>query len=508
MKKRQGCSSFVASLFLFNYLSGEMIPHSTLSKLRDIVGRSHFLDSPEDKIAYSYDGTQLLSKSPDAILVPHSIGEISDIIALANNDGFAVVPRGSGSGLSGGAIPVENSVVLLMNHWNRILEIDQQNLTAWVEPGVITAQLHSAAESLGLFYPPDPGSSTICTLGGNVAENAGGLRGLKYGVTKNYIMGLEVVLPNGKVILTGGKSMKDVAGYNLKDVLVGSEGTLGVFTRILVRLIPKPETSKTMLAYFDALSDSAETVSAIIAARITPAMLEFLDNTTIKCVEEYAHLGLPTNLESLLLIEVDGRPSVVQEDAEKIIDICKKHRASDIRVAQNADEANKLRTARRAAFAALARVKPTTILEDATVPRSEVAPMLEKIKQITQKYNLTFGNFGHAGDGNLHPTCLTDERNHDEIHRAEKAFEEIYAEAIKMGGTITGEHGTGLAKKKFLERQTGSAAIDMMRKLKATLDPNGVLNPGKIFDIKPRCEGPMPKNQAQLKKFLEMGAFT
>ncbi|MCI0706290.1 MAG: FAD-binding protein [Ignavibacteriae bacterium] len=485
-----------------------MIPASTLVKLKNIVGQGNFLDSPEDKIAYSYDGTQLISKSPDAVLIPRSTDDISKILTLANEDGFAVVPRGSGSGLSGGAIPVENSVVLLMNHWNKILEIDQQNLTAWVEPGVITATLHSTVESLGLFYPPDPGSSTICTLGGNVAENAGGLRGLKYGVTKNYVMGLEVVLPNGDVMLTGGKSMKDVAGYNLRDVLVGSEGTLGVFTKILVRLMPKPETSKTMLAYFDKLSDSAETVSDIIASRITPAMLEFLDNTTIRCVEDYAHLGLPTSLESILLIEVDGRPSVVAEDADKIIELCKKHNAREVRVASNAKEANKLRAARRSAFAALARVKPTTILEDATVPRSEVAPMLDKIKQITQRHNLTFGNFGHAGDGNLHPTCLTDERDSNEIHRAEKAFEEIYTEAIKLGGTITGEHGTGLAKKKFLEHQTGLAAIEMMRKLKGTLDPNSVLNPGKIFDVKPRCEGPMPKNQDQLKRFLEMGAFT
>ncbi len=485
-----------------------MIPHQTLSKLRDIVGRDNFLDSPEDKIAYSYDGTQLLQHQPDAVLIPRSLEQISRVLKLANEEGFAVVARGSGSGLSGGAIPVENSVVLLMNHWNKILEIDQQNLTTWVEPGVITAQLHSAAETLGLFYPPDPGSSAICTIGGNVAENAGGLRGLKYGVTKNYVMGMEVVLPNGEVIVVGGKSVKDVAGYNLKDFLVGSEGTLGIFTRILLRLIPRPETSETMLAYYDKMSDAAKTVSDIIASKITPAILEFLDNTTIKCVEDYAHLGLPTSLESILLIEVDGRPAMVHEDAERIIAVCKKHNARDVRVAATADEANKLRTARRAAFSALARVRPTTILEDATVPRSEVAPMLERINQISSKYNLTFGNFGHAGDGNLHPTCLTDERDKDEIHRAEKAFEEIFDQAVKFGGTITGEHGTGLQKKRFLEKVYNSAAIDMMRKMKLTLDPNGVLNPGKIFDLKPRCEGPLPKNQEQLKKFLEMGAWT
>jgi glycolate oxidase len=485
-----------------------MIPQQTLSKLREILGREYFLDSPEDRIAYSYDGTQLLHHQPDAILIPQSVEQISTILKLANEEGFSVVARGSGSGLSGGAIPVENSVVLLMNHWNKVLEIDQQNLTVWVEPGVITAQLHATVESLGLFYPPDPGSSAICTIGGNVAENAGGLRGLKYGVTKHYVMGMEVVLANGEVIRIGGKSVKDVAGYNLKDFLVGSEGTLGIFTKILLRLIPKPETSKTMLAYFETMHDAAETVSDIIASKITPAILEFLDKTTIKCVEDYAHLGLPTTIESILLIEVDGHPAVVHEDAERIITLCRKHRARDVRVAATADEAQQLRTARRAAFSALARVRPTTILEDATVPRSEVAPMLERINQIASNYNLTFGNFGHAGDGNLHPTCLTDERDHNEIHRAEKAFEEIYSEAVKMGGTITGEHGIGLAKKRFLNQVFNSAAIDMMRQLKLTLDPNAVLNPGKIFDLKPRCEGPLPKNQAQLKKLLEMGAYT
>lgn len=485
-----------------------MIPQATLSKLRSIVGKENFLDSPEDKISYSYDGTPLLKQLPDGIAIPRSVEHIAQILKLANEDGFAVVPRGSGSGLSGGSVPVENSIVLLMNQWNRILEIDQQNLAVWVEPGVITATLHEATEALGFLYPPDPGSSTICTIGGNVAENAGGLRGLKYGVTKNYVLGLEVVLPNGDVVMTGGKSVKDVAGYNLKDWLVGSEGTLGVITRVLLKLIPKPEASKTMLVFYDKLSDSAETVSDIIASKITPAALEFLDNTTIKCVEDYMHLGLPTTLQSLLLIEVDGRPSVVEEDAAKIIELCKKHNAREVRVAANAQEALKLRTARKAAFSALARVRPTTILEDATVPRSEVAPMLERIESIASKYNLMFGNFGHAGDGNLHPTCLTDERDTAEIHRAEKAFDEIFTEAVKMGGTITGEHGVGLAKMRFLEKSAGDVAIDMMRRIKQSLDPNGVLNPGKIFSLKPRCEGPMPKNQEQVKKFLEMGAFT
>ncbi len=485
-----------------------MIPQTTLEKLRSVVGKENVLDSPEDKIAYSYDGTPLLQQLPDAAIIPRSVDHISQILRLANEEGFAVVPRGSGSGLSGGSIPVDNSVVLLMNHWNRILEIDQKNLTVWVEPGVITANLHSTVEALGLLYPPDPGSAAICSIGGNVAENAGGLRGLKYGVTKNYVLGLEVVLPNGDVVVTGGKSMKDVAGYSLKDFLIGSEGTLGIITRVLLRLIPKPQASRTMLAYFDKMSDAAETVSDIIAAKITPAALEFLDNTTIRCVEEYAKLGLPTHVESLLLIEVDGRKAEVEEDGEKVVGLCKKHHSLDVRVAATEQEAIQLRTARKAAFSALARVRPTTILEDATVPRSEVASMLERIKSISSKYNLTFGNFGHAGDGNLHPTCLTDERDKDEIDRAMRAIEEIFLEAVRFGGTITGEHGVGLAKRKFLEQTMSEPALEMMRKIKDALDPNRVLNPGKIFKLRPRCEGPMPTNREQIKKFLEMGAYT
>jgi glycolate oxidase len=348
----------------------------------------------------------------------------------------------------------------------------------------------------------------ICTIGGNVAENAGGLRGLKYGVTKHYVMGLEVVLPNGEIIFSGGKSVKDVAGYNLKDFFVGSEGTLGIFTKILLKLIPKPETSKTMLAYFQSRKEAAEAVSAIVAAHIVPATVEFLDQTTIKCVEEYAHLGLPTSIESLLLIEVDGRPSVVEEDAAKIVELCKRHNCIEIKIAQNDAEAIRLKTARRAAFSALARVKPTTILEDVTVPRSELAPMLERINSIAAKYNVLFGNFGHAGDGNLHPTCLTDERDKNEIHRAESAFEEIFNESIKMGGTITGEHGTGLAKKKFLPLVAGIPAIAMMQSIKSSIDPNAILNPGKVFSIKPKCEGSLPRNREQIKKFEELGAWT
>lgn len=462
---------------------------STLNKLKNLVGESNYFDSPEDKLVYSYDGTPLISHKPEAIIRPRDVEDVATIFKMANESGFSIVPRGSGTGLSGGSVPSENSIVLLMNQWNKILEIDSENLTAWVQPGLITSKLHSAVEEIGLFYPPDPGSQNICTIGGNVAENAGGLRGLKYGVTKNYVMGIEMVMPNGDVIVNGGKNVKDVAGYNIRDLVVGSEGTLGVFTKILVKLIPKPETSKTLLAVFDKITDAAETVSEIIANHIIPCTVEFIDNTTINSVEDYAKIGLPRTAGAILLLEVDGYREIVERDASRIREICKKKNARDVKVAADQQEALQLKEARRTAFSALARVKPTTILEDATVPRSNLAILVEKIDQIARKYNLKMGNFGHAGDGNLHPTCLTDERDKDEIARVEKAFHEIYDETIKLGGTVTGEHGIGLAKKGFLRDMISVPAIEVMKKIKEALDPNMVLNPGKIISISPKCEG-------------------
>jgi len=465
---------------------------SIIKQLKNIVGSERVLTSQEDRLTYAYDGTQLLAQAPEAIVIPQTEKEVSDIVRLANQEKICIVPRGSGTGLSGGSIPLQNSIVLLLNHWNQILEIDEENLTTWVQPGVITEQLHQAVEKRGLFYPPDPSSMTICTIGGNVAENAGGLRGLKYGVTKNYVMGLEIVLPTGEIARFGGKNVKDVAGYNLKEVFVGSEGTLGIFTKILLKLIPKPQSTKTMLALFDSIQQAAKTVSDIIAAHIIPTTLEFLDQLTIRSVEDYARIGLPLNVEALLLIEVDGHPAQVAEEAQKIIEICRSNNASQVQIARDDEEALKLKTARRSAFSALARVKPTTILEDATVPRSQVAPLVVKIQEIAKKYNVLIANFGHAGDGNLHPTGLTDERNSEEISRVEKAFKEIFKTAIDMGGTITGEHGVGLAKKEFLKEWVDPGAMKIMKTFKEMLDPNGILNPGKIFDVKPKCEGKLP----------------
>jgi len=323
---------------------------------------------------------------------------------------------------------------------------------------------------------------------------------LKYGVTKNYVLGTEMILPNGDLLKTGGKNVKDVAGYNLRDFIVGSEGTLGVITKILLKIIPIPSETITILAYFDMLSDSTEAVSEIIAFKIIPCIMEFLDKTTINCVEDYTHIGLPRNSEAVLLIEIDGRGSIVREDAEAVKNILRKHQASYIRIAENSEEAMLLKTARRSAFSALARRKPTTILEDATVPRSELSVMIGKVEEAGKKFNVTFGNFGHAGDGNLHPTCLTDERDKSEIENAHRAFDFIFNEAIKLGGTITGEHGTGLAKKHFLEKLAGIPGMEMMKRIKSSIDENNILNPGKIFSISPRCEGVLPFRRDQIRE--------
>ncbi|SRR2546426_3756200 len=478
-----------------------MIAPAALKKIKEIVGSENFLDSHESLIAYSYDATAIKPQLPVAVVRPSTAEQISRILTLANEERFPVVPRGSGTGLSGGALPVEDSIVVLTNHWNRILEIDRENMAVWVQPGVITAHLHQAVERIGFMYPPDPGSSSICTLGGNVAENSGGLRGLKYGVTKNYVLGLEVVLPTGEILHTGGKSVKDVAGYNLKDVLIGSEGTLGVFTRILLKIIPQPQTYKTLLAFYSSMEDAARAVSAIIAAKITPAMLEFLDQVTIRCVEDYTHLGLPTDAAAMLLIEVDGRRSVVDEDAALIIEICRRHNATAMTTARDAQESLRLKSARRAAFASLARVKPTTIMEDVAVPRADLAQLVARIREIGLKNDVMIGNFGHAGDGNLHPNYMTDERDKEQFSRAERTVFEVEEAAIELGGTITGEHGVGLYKKPLLEKMVGSPSMQMMRTLKTMMDPNNILNPGKILDVKPRCEGPLPRDRDQIKKF-------
>ena len=453
-----------------------------LEELQRIVSAENVLTSREDLIAYSFDGTAALQQMPGCIVFTQSTEEVAAVLKLANENRTPVITRGSGTGLSGGSVPAPDCIVLCTVKMGKILEVDRANLTMLVEPGVTTLQVFEAAAAVGLFYPPDPGSMKISTIGGNVAENSGGLRGLKYGITRNYVMGLEIVLPDGEILWTGNKCVKDVAGYSLRDLFIGSEGTLGVITKVLLKLIPKPAAKKTMVATFDAMDKAAQTVSDIIAAQIIPCTLEFLDRTTIHCVEDFAKVGLPLDCEALLLMETDGHPAAVAEEAAKMEALARQNGAMQVRVAKDDTEAASLATARRSAFSALARLAPTIILEDATVPRSELARMVRFVALTAQKHRLRVGTFGHMGDGNLHPTFLTDERNKDEMHRVHEAFREIFEEAIRLGGTITGEHGVGLAKKEFLPKFAGDAQMRVMRELRKALDPRGILNPGKMFD--------------------------
>ncbi len=453
-----------------------------LHALQAIVGPANVLTKKEDLVPYAFDGTAAMLQMPGCVVFVETTEHIVALLKYANAKHLPVVTRGSGTGLSGGSLPSPECIVMCTVRMDKILEVDEANLTILVEPGITTVKVAEAAEKVGLFYPPDPGSMRISTIGGNVAENSGGLRGLKYGVTRNYVMGLEVVLPDGDILWTGNKCVKDVAGYSLKDLFIGSEGTLGIITKVLLRLIPKPQTKKTMVATFARMDHAAEAVSAIIAAKIIPCTLEFLDRMTIHCVEDYAKIGLPLNCEALLLIETDGHPAVVAEEAAQMEAKCRECGCMEVIVAKDDAEATKLASARRSAFSALARVSPTTILEDATVPRSELGRMIRFVEATAKKYNLRVGTFGHMGDGNLHPTFLTDERNQDEMHRVEEAFKEIFEEAIRLGGTITGEHGIGMAKKSFLPKFAGDAQMRVMRELRKALDPHGTLNPGKMFD--------------------------
>ena len=446
-----------------------------------VVGKENVMTSETDRHSYSYDAAVLDSVMPALVVRPDNSEALGKCVKLCNDNGLPLTVRGAGTNLSGGTIPHPGGVVVLTNGLSRILEINEEDMYAVVEPGVVTAKFAAEVAARGLFYPPDPGSQAVSTLGGNVAENAGGLRGLKYGVTKDYVMGVDFWDVNGELIRSGSRTVKCVTGYNLSGLMVASEGTLGVFDKIILKLVPPAQAAKSMMAIFPSMKAASETVAAIIASKIVPATLEMMDNFTIRTVENFRGAGLPTDAAALLLIEVDGHPAQVEDEAALVERICKENGATDLKVAKDAAERDAVWQARRDALPALANLKPTCVLEDATVPRSKIPAMIEALDDIAKKLDLTIGTFGHAGDGNLHPTILTDKRDKAEWERVEKGIDMIFERALALGGTLSGEHGIGLAKSRYLEGETSPGTLKYARRMKSVLDPKGILNPGKII---------------------------
>jgi glycolate oxidase len=450
------------------------------SPLEGIVGPEHVRDDAGALLTFSTDATPLERGTPDIVVFPGSAEEVAAILRIADERRVPVVPRGSGTNLSAGTVPHRGGIVLVLTRMNQIREISPDDLVAVCEPGVRTIELAQAAAAQKLLFPPDPGSHTTATIGGNVAECSGGLRALKYGVTRDYVLGVEAVLATGEIIRSGGRLVKDVAGYDLRRLLCGSEGTLAVMTELTLRLMPAPEDSGTGMAYFPDLADAARAVSRVLSSGILPVTLEFLDRVCIDAVEGYSQIGLDRTAGALLIFGQDGDPATIERDMRRMADACEAEGASAVRIAGSAEEAADLLQARRAVLPALSRLEPLTILEDATVPRSRIAEMVARIQEIAERHGLLIGTFGHAGDGNLHPTVVLDAADEDAIHRAHEAFDEIFAHAIEMGGSITGEHGVGMVKLRHLERQLGADQLALMRRIKAAFDPNGILNPGKL----------------------------
>ncbi|MGD2205893.1 MAG: FAD-linked oxidase C-terminal domain-containing protein [Anaerolineae bacterium] len=458
-----------------------MIQESILNELRAIVGKEHVLTSPEALICYSYDGT--FSESlPDAVVSPASADEVSQILQLCNRERVPVITRGMASGLAAATVPVDGGLILNIVRPNRILELDRANMMVTVEAGIITADLQAEVEKLGLFYPPDPSSVRHSTIGGNIACNAGGPRCLKYGVTGDYVAALEVVLVDGRILRIGGKAIKNVTGYDLMSLFIGSEGTLGVITEATLKLIAMPEAKRTGQAIFPRLEDASKAINAILWGGIVPATLEIMDETAINSVEDYLHMGLPRDAEAILIIETDGDEADATRDMEVVARICREGGASEMRVAKTPGESDDLWKARRSISGSLGRKRPNKLGEDISVPRSAIPDTINGIKKISEKHQLPIVIFGHAGDGNMHPNILFDKKDPDEWARVEAAVADLFALSIAMGGTLSGEHGVGTLKKPYLESDVGPVALDVMRSVRQALDPNGILNPGKIFD--------------------------
>lgn len=457
-----------------------MLEPRILQELEKLVGKDNVLTEKQDLLCYSYDATQM-EYLPSAVVHPANSEEVSALLKLANREKLTIFPRGAGSGFTGGALPKSGGIVLVTTRMNRILRIDTENLIAEVEPGVVTELFQQAVEKLGLFYPPDPASLKFSTLGGNVAENAGGPRAVKYGCTKDFVMGLEVVLPTGDIIRTGGETYKGVVGYDMTKLLCGSEGTLGIITKIIFKLLPYPDAKKTMLTIFDSIDGAAKAVSAIIGGKIIPTTLEFMDYATLKCVERRYNLGIPEEGRAVLLIEVDGDRDLIEKQAEQIHNIIKPLGLVQFRAAADAAESEQLWKVRRLVSPSLRDVNPDKTNEDIVVPRSKVPDVIRKIELIQKKYDVPIVNFGHAGDGNIHVNIMIDKEIPGMQERADGAVKEVFQAALELGGTMSGEHGVGLSKAPYIEMELKPEQIATMKAIKHALDPNNILNPGKMF---------------------------
>ena len=457
-----------------------MISKIILKEIACITGQEHLITARDALKEYASDATRLESM-PDAVVFPGNAEHVSRILRLATEKGFPVIPRGAGSGMSGGAVPVMGGLVMAMNRFNRILTVDQDNLICRVEPGVITGHVQEAVEKLGLFYPPDPASLNISTIGGNVAECAGGLRAVKYGVTRDYVLGLTVVLPTGEILKTGVETMKGVAGYDLTRLIIGSEGTLAVITAITLRLIPKPAENKTVIAFFPDVSSAVRAVSEIIRNRIIPTVAEFMDRLCLDCVKEKMKFSIPRSAGAMLLIEVDGDEDFIEQNALRIRQVCELCSALKFIAARDKKEANRLWEARREVSPSLYGLRPHKISEDIVIPRSKMADLVAFLDKLGRRYNLPIAAFGHAGDGNIHVNIMHNRSHPGELENAQAVVKDLFEKVLQMGGTISGEHGIGITKAPYLEMEIPRAGLELMSRIKNVFDPRGILNPGKIF---------------------------
>jgi glycolate oxidase len=466
-------------------IKGDPLDKKVLDKVRRIVGKDNCSNRREDLFLYAYDGMNR-RYLPDMVVHPKNAEEVSAIMTLANERLFPVVPRGAGSGLTGGSLAVDGGLVVTTQRMNHILEIDEDDMTVWVQSGVLNVELQTEVEKRGLFFPPDPASMNFSTIGGNAAENAGGPRAVKYGVTRDYVMALEVVLPTGEILQTGSAAIKSVTGYDMTGLMVGSEGTLGFITKLLLRLLPVPEAVQTLLVAFPHMNMASKAVAGIMASRVIPSTLEFMDRSAVDCVRDYMDMEVPDDTSALLLVEVDGRTESVQREGEVLEDVCRRLGAGMILRASDQAERDSMWQARRSISPAIMKIRRMKINEDVSVPRMRIPDLITGIEGISTSRNVKIVNFGHAGDGNVHVNILVDPEDTDEVSRGNDAVSDIFRLVVSLGGSLTGEHGIGIAKAPYLGIELEPVAIKAMRGIKMALDPNNILNPHKTFDFDPQ----------------------